>query len=120
MTMRELDHPTQNEVGALPDTSKSLASQRVAVLVEKGMLGQRRDPANHRQVRLGLTEADADTLEAVHAEMAGNAAEIFDSLGPDRAGLARTLNRLVRILPAKVREKGARPNGLPFRKSAPD
>lgn len=115
MAARELDTPTQNEVGNLLDMSKSLVSQRVASLVEKGVLQQRRDPKNRRQVRLELTETGGKTLSEIYSKLAENADELFSALGPDRAGFVKSLHRLIEVLAAKSEAEGAHAGRHPFR-----
>jgi DNA-binding MarR family transcriptional regulator len=94
MAVREIGTPTQAEVGALLDVSKSLVSQRVATLLAKDVLAQQRDPANRRQVRLALTDAGARTLEQIYQELAAQAAALFETLGPGRAGFMQALRDL--------------------------
>ncbi len=114
MSTRELDAPTQNEVGTFLDMSKSLVSQRVAALVAKGMLSQTRDPENRRQVRLELTEMGARTLDEIYKDLARNAGELFSALGPDRADFVKSLHRLIEVLAVRADAEGARAGKHPF------
>ncbi len=116
MSALEFDAPTQSEVGFRLEMSKSLVSQRVASLVEKDILRQRRDPANRRQVRLELTENGARVLERVYGQMANNAAELFDVLGTSRPAFRQSLLRLTEALAKRAVEEGARSGGHPLHK----
>jgi len=73
MAVNEMGRPSQAEVGALLDMSKSLVSQRVGGLLAKGFLIQQRSAENRRQVRLELTTAGRKTLETIYRQLAGNA-----------------------------------------------
>ncbi len=94
MAVNEMERPTQADVGELLDMSKSLVSQRVGGLLAKGFLVQQRQPENRRQVRLELTAAGRRTLEKIYEQLAGNAANIFDVLGPSRPQFLQSLRRL--------------------------
>jgi DNA-binding MarR family transcriptional regulator len=94
MAVNELERPTQAEVGELLDMSKSLVSQRVAGLMAKGALVQRREADDRRQVRLELTAAGRRTLERVYEQLAGNAEKLLDVLGGERAQFHQSLRRL--------------------------
>jgi DNA-binding MarR family transcriptional regulator len=94
MAVNEMERPTQAEVGELLDASKSLVSQRVGGLLAKGFLVQQREPENRRQVRLDLTAAGRRALEKIYQQLAGNAAEVFDVLGPSRPQFLQSLRRL--------------------------
>jgi DNA-binding MarR family transcriptional regulator len=94
MAVNEMERPTQGEVGELLDMSKSLVSQRVGGLLAKGFLVQQRDAENRRQVRLDLTTTGRRALETVYEQLAGNAARIFDALGPSRPQFLQSLRRL--------------------------
>jgi DNA-binding MarR family transcriptional regulator len=94
MAVNEMERPTQAEVGELLDMSKSLVSQRVSGLLAKGFLIQQRKPENRRQVRLELTAAGRQTLEQIYERLAGNAAKVFDALGPSRPQFLQSLLRL--------------------------
>ena len=109
MAVNELERPTQAEVGALLDASKSLVSQRVSGLMAKGLLVQSRDAANRRQVRLDLTAAGRSALETIYKQLAGNAEALFDVLGPARPQFLQSLRRLR----AAIAETEARLQGGP-------
>jgi DNA-binding MarR family transcriptional regulator len=94
MAVNEMARPTQAEVGELLDMSKSLVSQRVSGLLAKGFLVQQRETENRRQVRLELTAAGRRTLEKIYEQLAGNAANVFDVLGPSRPQFLQSLRRL--------------------------
>jgi DNA-binding MarR family transcriptional regulator len=94
MAVNEMERPTQAEVGELLDMSKSLVSQRVSGLLAKGFLVQQRQPENRRQVRLDLTAAGRQALEKIYAQLAGNAEQLFDVLGPSRPQFLQSLRRL--------------------------
>jgi len=94
MAVNEMERPTQADVGALLDMSKSLVSQRVGGLLAKGFLVQQREPENRRQVRLELTAAGRRTLETIYEQLTGAAANIFDVLGPSRPQFLQSLRRL--------------------------
>lgn len=94
MAVNEMERPTQAEVGELLDMSKSLVSQRVSGLLAKGFLVQQRQPENRRQVRLELTAAGRQALETIYKQLAGNAEQLFDVLGPARPQFLQSLRRL--------------------------
>jgi len=94
MAVREMAQPTHGEVCNLLDMSKSLVSQRVSGLLAKGLVAQRRDAENRRQVRLELTAAGQVVLEKIYKEMATNASRIFDVLGSARPQFLKSLRRL--------------------------
>lgn len=94
MAVNEMERPTQAEVGELLDMSKSLVSQRVGALLAKGLVVQQRDAGNRRQVRLELTAAGRGALETIYQQLAGNAAKVFDVLGPSRPEFLQSLRRL--------------------------
>ena len=94
MAVREMAQPTHGEVGDLLDMSKSLVSQRVSGLLAKGMIVQRRDAQNRRQVRLELTAAGQEALEKIYKELATKASRIFDVLGSSRPQFLKSLRRL--------------------------
>ena len=94
MAVNELEQPTQAEVGALLDMSKSLVSQRVGGLMAKGVLVQHREVEDRRQVRLELTAAGRRTLEKIYEQLAGNAEKLLDVLGAERPQLLQSLRRL--------------------------
>jgi MarR family transcriptional regulator, organic hydroperoxide resistance regulator len=116
MSAREFDAPTQSEVGFRLEMSKSLVSQRVASLVQKDILCQRRDPANRRQVRLELTKNGAVVTETIYRQLADNAEEIFEVLGPSRPDFRQSLLRLSGTLATKAVKEGARAGGHPLYK----
>jgi len=101
MAVREMARPTHGEVGDLLDMSKSLVSQRVAGLLAKGFVVQRRDEQNRRQVRLELTETGQDALEEIYQELANGASKIFDVLGTSRPQFLKSLRRLQDALAAE-------------------
>ena len=107
MAVREMGRPTQNEVCDLLDTSKSLVSQRVGSLAAKGIVVQCRDAANRRQVRLELTAAGRETLEAIYRELAEHAARAFDAMGPARPAFHAALVALRDGLAAEDAAAGA-------------
>jgi DNA-binding MarR family transcriptional regulator len=94
MAVNEMERPTQAEVGELLDMSKSLVSQRVGGLLAKDFIVQQRQPENRRQVRLELTAAGRQALETIYAQLAGNAEQLFDVLGPSRPQFLQSLRRL--------------------------
>jgi DNA-binding MarR family transcriptional regulator len=94
MAVNEMERPTQAEVGELLDMSKSLVSQRVGSLLAKRFLIQRREAENRRNVRLELTAAGRQALEKIYQQLAGNAAKVFDVLGPSRPQFLESLRRL--------------------------
>ncbi len=113
MAVNELERPTQAEVGELLDMSKSLVSQRVGGLLAKGFLVQQRQPENRRQVRLELTAAGRRTLETIYEQLAGNAEELFNALGPSRPQFLQSLRRLRDALAAvEANLEGAKPPTL--------
>lgn len=94
LAVREMAQPTHGEVGDFLDMSKSLVSQLVAGLVAKGIVVQRRDAQNRRQVRLVLTAAGRRALEKIYQELAHNASNLFDVLGAARPQFLQSLRRL--------------------------
>jgi DNA-binding MarR family transcriptional regulator len=94
MAVNEMEQPTQLEVGALLDMSKSLVSQRVSALMTKGLLVQMRKVENRREVQLDLTDKGQRTLAHVYEELAGAAAPIFDVLGGSRPKFLESLRRV--------------------------
>jgi DNA-binding MarR family transcriptional regulator len=91
MCVRELGSPTQDDVSSYVDMSTSLVSQRVKVLVKKGLLRQWGDAENRRRVRLGLTSAGTSAVEKIYASMVGEAGRLFEALGPARQALRKAL-----------------------------
>jgi len=122
LAVREMAQPTHGEVGDFLDMSKSLVSQMVAGLVAKGLVVQRRDAQNRRQVRLALTAAGRRVLEKIYQELAHNASNLFDVLGASRPQFMESLRRLREALIAghahdarnaatnKTRRRGPRPD----------
>lgn len=94
LAVHEMAHPTHGEVGDFLDMSKSLVSQLVAGLVAKGLVVQRRDAQNRRQVRLALTAVGQRVLEKIYQKLAYNASNLFDVLGASRPQFLRSLRRL--------------------------
>lgn len=113
MAVNEMGRPSQAEVGALLDMSKSLVSQRVGGLLAKGFLIQQRSAENRRQVRLELTTAGRKTLETIYRQLAGNAEMLFDVLGPARSQFLQSLRRLrTAIAAAEASLEGEQPPTL--------
>ena len=98
MAVREMAQPTHGEVGAMLDMSKSLVSQRVGGLLAKGLIVQRRDAQNRRQVRLELTAPGQEALEQIYQELANNASRLFDVLGASRPQFLQSLRCLKNVL----------------------
>ncbi len=101
MAVREMSEPTHGEVGALIDMSKSLVSQRVAALMAKGFVEQRREPTDRRHARLALTPLGREALEGMYRELAVNASRLFDALGPARPAFRHSLTVLQQALVAE-------------------
>ncbi len=101
MAVREMSEPTQGEVGDLIDMSKSLVSQRVAALMAKGFLEQRREQPDRRHARLALTPKGRETLEDIYELMATNASRLFEALGPSRPQFHQALVFLQQALVAE-------------------
>ncbi len=101
MAVREMSEPTQGEVGDLVDMSKSLVSQRVAALMAKGFLEQRREQPDRRHARLALTPKGRETLEDIYELMATNASRLFEALGPSRPQFHQALVFLQQALVAE-------------------
>lgn len=95
MAVRNQQNPSQNDVAGWLGLSKSIVSQRVASLKEKGFVAQRRDAANHRIVRLRLTPAGREMLDRAYPELSGGANAVFDVLGEGREEFARQLGEVV-------------------------
>jgi len=113
MAVNEMERPTQSEVGELLDMSKSLVSQRVGGLLAKGFLVQQRDADNRRQVRLDLTQTGRRALEAIYQQLAGNAEQLFDVLGPVRQQFLQSLRRLRdAVAAAEAETEGEKPPTL--------
>jgi len=101
MAVREGSAPTQGEVCDLLDMSKSLVSQRVASLMTKGFLEQRRESPDRRQARLALTPEGRETLQAIYHAMATNSSRLFEALGPARQQFREALVFLQKALVAE-------------------
>jgi DNA-binding MarR family transcriptional regulator len=103
MAVSELTAPTQDEVGAFVDMSKSLVSQRVSSLMKSGFIRQDADPENRRQVKLGLTTAGEKAVTGIYDAMVGAAEELFHALGKGRPAFRGALTLLAEGL---AREEG--------------
>jgi DNA-binding MarR family transcriptional regulator len=101
MAVREMSEPTQGQVCDLLDMSKSLVSQRVAALMAKGFLEQRRELPDRRHTRLALTPKGRGALEEIYQLMATNASRLFTALGPSRRQFHQTLVFLQQALVAE-------------------
>jgi len=109
MAARELSAPTQEEVSAFLDMSKSLVSQRVSSLMKKGLVRQEGDPGNRRRVKLGVTSAGEKRVSGIYDAMITSTVELFAGLGRYRPAFRDALARLAEAL---AREEGpARPAG---------
>jgi DNA-binding MarR family transcriptional regulator len=115
LAVREMGQPTHGEAGDMLDMSKSLVSQRVTGLLNKGFIVQRRDTNNRRQVRLELTAVGQNVLEQIYQELASNASKIIDVLGPSRPQFMQSL-RLVQAALLAVDKPGARRSATTDRK----
>ena len=103
MSARELPAPTQEDVSAFVDMSKSLVSQRVSALMKKGFLRQDGDPENRRKVKLGLTAAGKKEMARIYDAMISSSGELFDAMGDFRPAFR---GALVRIAENLAREEG--------------
>lgn len=103
MMVRELPGPNQGDICDALDLSRSQVSQRVSALREKGMLNQRRDPKNRRQVRLALTPKGQSLLAEIYAGLTIRAGAVFDRLGPGRASFRGALQQVAAALAAELR-----------------
>ena len=107
MSAHELPSPTQEEVSAFVDMSKSLVSQRVSALMKKGLLKQDCDPENRRRVKLRLTDAGGVEVARIYEAMISSSTKIFDGIGGFRPTFRKALVRMAEDL---AREEGlARP-----------
>ncbi len=100
MAVREMGQPTHGEAGDMLDMSKSLVSQRVAGLLAKGYVVQRREAPNRRQVRLELTAAGQEALEKIYRELADNASKVFEVLDASRPQFLQSLRLLREVIVA--------------------
>ena len=107
MAARELPSPTQDDVGAFLDMSKSLVSQRVSALMKKGYLRQTDDPDNRRKVKLALTPRGAKGVGDIYRAMESASRQLLASLGNARGPFRDTLATLAELLAAE--EGMARP-----------
>lgn len=105
MATRESTTPTQDEVGASMDMSRSLVSQRVSALRKKGLIRQDTDRDNGRRVRLALTPAGLAAVTRIYNAMMTEADGFFEHLGPRRAGFRGALARIAERL--KEAEEGS-------------
>ena len=103
MSTRELPAPTQEEVSAFVDMSKSLVSQRVSALMKKGFLRQDGDPGNRRKVKLGLTGAGEQEVARIYDAMISASTKLFDAMGDFRPAFHDALIRMAEDL---AREEG--------------
>lgn len=101
MMVREMSEPTQGEVCDRLDMSKSLVSQRVAALMAKGFLAQRRESPDRRHARLALTPKGREALEEIYQMMATNASRLLSALGPSRREFHQALVFLQQALVAE-------------------
>jgi DNA-binding MarR family transcriptional regulator len=116
LAVQELGEPTQSEVCDWAEMSKSVVSQRVATLLAKGLVEQRREMSDRRQVRLALTPLGQETLAAMCRQLAGNASKLFDLLGPGRDRFRQSLFMLRQALI----DEEAQPDGaLPVLRASP-
>jgi DNA-binding MarR family transcriptional regulator len=107
MAARELSSPTQDDVVAFLDMSKSLVSQRVSALMKKGLVDQAGDPENRRRVKLTLTREGQGRVAEIYQAMTGATAPLFGMLRDFRPAFRDSLARLAEAL---AREEGlARP-----------
>ncbi len=103
MAARELPSPTQDDVGAFLDMSKSLVSQRVSSLLKKGLVNQAGDPENRRRVKLCLTREGQERVTRIYRAMVNATTELFDALRDFRPAFRRSLSLLAEGL---AREEG--------------
>lgn len=103
MAARELPAPTQEDVSAFLDMSKSLVSQRVSSLLKKGLLDQMVDPENRRRVKLGLTPSGQERITKIYRAMMSSTTELFSTLQESRPAFRESLARLAEGL---AREEG--------------
>jgi DNA-binding MarR family transcriptional regulator len=104
--LHELDTETplsQQELADRLRLEKSSVSRMAAELERRGLLARERDPDNHRQYRLRLT----DKGRALHARMATSFHARYeewvgDLTGAERAALLKGLPALVRAIRAHV------------------
>jgi len=98
LAVREMPDASQNTIAQTFNFSASTVSQRVARLVDRGLLTQRRDEDNRRIVHVHLTESGQDLLDLVYDDLARRASVVFDSLGDRRACFHDSLVELCRFL----------------------
>jgi len=91
MATRELPSPSQEEVGAFIDMSKSLVSQRVSPLMKKGLLRQEEDAENRRRVRLALSPKGLQVVERIYGTMEESTEPLFAALGKMRPAFRQSL-----------------------------
>jgi DNA-binding MarR family transcriptional regulator len=103
MAARELSAPTQEDVGAFLDMSKSLVSQRVSSLLKKGLVNQMGDPENRRRVKLGLTREGQERVTKIYRAMVSSTTGLFNALQEFRPAFRESLARLAEGL---AREEG--------------
>jgi len=106
MTVREMRTPSQVEVGASLEMSKSLVSQRVLALVKKGLLLQSPDPHSRRHVRLELTAVGRRTIDRIYSAMIKQSSRLFDMLGRSHPAFVDALRSLRKILVLEGESEG--------------
>lgn len=87
--------PTHQEVEQYLDTSKSLVSQRVRVLVDRGLVSQTRGRENRREIRLSLTSEGGARVETIYNALLEASDGVFRSLGSGRERFRRNLAHLL-------------------------
>jgi DNA-binding MarR family transcriptional regulator len=105
--LHELDTDTplsQRDLADRLQLEKSSVSRMVAEMERKGLLRRERDPDNHRQYRIRLT----DHGRATHARMASTFHQHYERLvasmtSGERAALLKGLPALVRAIRQQVR-----------------
>jgi DNA-binding MarR family transcriptional regulator len=104
MAVRELQSPTQEAVRNHIDLSTSLVSQRVSALRKKGLIKQRQNPQNRREVHLSLTDKGNQVLDSAYEAMLSSSEQLFALAEPGRTIFHQRLLEIAEEL--RTRESG--------------
>lgn len=98
---------TVNDLAGHLYLDKSTASRIANGLVERGLLERERSPDDGRVVRLVATKAGRALCARIHADLAGEYAELLGDFGePVRHAAIEVVRRLARTFSARVDTSG--------------
>lgn len=89
---------TQEAVGNFASMSKSLVSQRVGVMVKKGLVFQERNSSDRREVFLRLTTEGLGKLSKSQSQLNQSSETLLGHLGTDREAFRSALVTLIEVL----------------------